>query len=134
MFRLIYVSTATLGLTETDLSEILKEATTTNSQRGITGVLLFNGLNFLQLLEGEQLDVLDVFNRIVRDARHTSVVTILQEPAEERVFGEWSMLLKLKPATANSDYGPDSDFAEVMNREMPPHLSRVFGNFDTLKG
>ncbi|WP_321490279.1 BLUF domain-containing protein [uncultured Hyphomonas sp.] len=134
MFRLIYVSTASLGLTDTDLSNILKEATATNTQRGITGVLLFNGLNFLQLLEGEQTDVLDVYNRIVRDDRHTSVVTVLQEPAEERVFGEWSMLLKLKPSTAKPDFGPDGGFAELMNREMPPHLSRVFGNFDTLKG
>jgi hypothetical protein len=41
MFRLIYVSTAKFGLAETDLSNILEEATTANAQRGITGALLF---------------------------------------------------------------------------------------------
>lgn len=134
MFRLIYVSTASDGLTETDLSDILTEATATNSRHGITGVLLFNGLNFLQMLEGVQRDVLDVFNRIVRDPRHTSVVTVLKEAAEARVFPDWSMQLKTRPSTANPDFASGADFSDVMNRAMPDHLSRVFGNFDTLKG
>ena len=134
MFRLIYISTARLGLTETDLADILKEATAKNSECGITGVLLFNGLNFLQLLEGLQRDVLDVFNRILSDARHSSVVTVLQEAADERLFPDWSMQLKVKPVTTFPGFGSDADYAAVINHAMPEHLSRVFGNFDTLKG
>jgi hypothetical protein len=134
MFRLIYVSTAKFGLAETDLSNILEEATTANAQSGITGALLFNGLNFLQLLEGEQRDVRETYQRIVRDPRHTSVVTILQEDADERVFPDWSMQLKARPSTANPDFGDGTDFSDVTGRGMPEHLSRIFGNFDTLKG
>ncbi len=134
MFRLIYVSTAKFGLAESDLSNILEEATTANAQRGITGVLLFNGLNFLQMLEGKQPDVREVFQRIVRDSRHASVVTILQEAADEPVFPDWSMQLKTRPSTANPGFGKGTDFSDVTERGMPEHLSRIFANFDTLKG
>ena len=134
MFRLIYVSTAKFGLAETDLANILEQATTANAQRGMTGVLLFNGLNFLQMLEGEQRNVMEIFNRIVRDSRHTSVVTVLQETADERVFPDWSMQLKARPSTVNPGFGDGTDFSDVTDRPMPEHLSRIFGNFDTLKG
>ena len=134
MHRLIYISTAADWLVSQDLSDILSEAVATNTRRNISGILLYNGLNFLQLLEGERRDVEAVYSKIVTDRRHVSVVTVLSEPAEDRIFGNWAMLLKTRDATAIPDGPAASEFDDVLNRMMPGHVQQILLNFDTLKG
>jgi hypothetical protein len=134
MHRLIYISTATDWVAAQDISDILSEAIATNTERNITGILLYNGLNFLQLLEGERRDVEAVFGKIVTDRRHVSVVTVLSEPADARIFGNWAMLLKTREATAIPGGQASSDFGDVLDAAMPGHVRHILLNFDTLKG
>ncbi|NRD88822.1 hypothetical protein C8024_04160 [Sphingopyxis sp. BSNA05] len=47
-----YISTARAGLTDADFQAILEEASKRNETLGLTGLLTFNGLNFMQTLEG----------------------------------------------------------------------------------
>ncbi len=86
MQRLMYISSAHLSLNKQDLNSILQESVSFNSKYWITGVLLYNGLNFMQLLEGTTGVVENLYARIVKDARHTSVATVLKEPADNRIF------------------------------------------------
>ena len=79
MYRLIYISTASDALTSADVDAIVDASIRNNAPRNITGVLIYNGLNFLQVLEGTRLNVEEVFNRIVQDPRHISVTTVLAE-------------------------------------------------------
>ena len=58
---------------------------------GITGMLLYNDGNFMQVLEGEEEGVRDLFGKITRDPRHRGIITLLQEHQRERQFPEWSM-------------------------------------------
>ena len=57
MKRLIYISTAIDTIQESDIDDIVATAQRVNEVQSLTGVLLFNGLNFLQLLEGPQSNV-----------------------------------------------------------------------------
>jgi hypothetical protein len=57
MFRLVYSSSARSGMTEDELKLILESAKVRNARRGVTGMLLFRDGVFLQLLEGEEVDV-----------------------------------------------------------------------------
>lgn len=133
MQRLVYISSARLDLTPRDLNEILEEAGAFNSKHWITGLLLFNGLNFLQLLEGTEGVIASLYARIARDPRHHAVVTILKEPASRRIFPDWSMQLKQRPASASLQNVMVDDFSDVQARDMPDHIRRIFMNFDTLK-
>ena len=54
MLRLIYFSNAQLGLNVQDLEQIMTLSVSNNAATGVTGILLFNGLNFLQILEGDE--------------------------------------------------------------------------------
>jgi Sensors of blue-light using FAD len=74
-----------------DLKQILASAIRTNSERGITGGLVFNRTYFCQVLEGEHALVLQTFARINRDPRHQDVVMVELVPIGERLFGAWSM-------------------------------------------
>jgi len=91
MFRLVYSSSARSGMTEDELKLILESAKVRNARRGVTGMLLFRDGVFLQLLEGEEVDVRYVYNRIVNDPRHQRVVNLLQEKIDQRDFASWSM-------------------------------------------
>lgn len=70
-------------------------------QLGITGFLYFDETVFLQELEGVRSDVEWLYAKIAADTRHSDVRTLLQQDAETRVFGEWSMAFFDGNATEN---------------------------------
>jgi hypothetical protein len=91
MFRLIYVSTARELMDKDALLGILAKAREKNARLGITGMLLYKDGNFLQLLEGEESLVRDVYATIARDTRHFDSMIMMEEEVSERVFADWKM-------------------------------------------
>jgi hypothetical protein len=90
-FRLIYSSEAASGLDTAELEQMLVESRFRNRTRGITGVLVFVEGAFLQILEGEKDDVLDLMEKIARDPRHQGVKVFYEQEVDERAFPSWSM-------------------------------------------
>ena len=90
-FRLIYSSEAAPGLATPDLEGMLAESRIRNRVCGITGVLVFVDGAFLQILEGEKHDVLELMERIERDPRHHGVKVFHEEETDERAFASWNM-------------------------------------------
>ena len=90
-FRLIYSSEAAPGLDTAELEAMLAESRIRNKAHGITGVLVFVEGAFLQILEGEKADVLDLMGRIERDPRHRGIKVFYEQDVDERAFGSWSM-------------------------------------------
>jgi hypothetical protein len=90
LVQLIYASTPT---TDVQLSaiDIVSAACHNNAENGITGLLVSGQTYYLQLLEGERLAVNALYQRIVKDDRHTGIVLLRYSEIREREFGEWSM-------------------------------------------
>ena len=102
LYHLAYVSDAQLfepgqpedkALLQWQLQQILDTAKRNNSLLQITGALLYSGGQFAQVLEGPQAAINDRFRRISQDVRHTHVTPLIYEPAGERQFANWSMVL-----------------------------------------
>ncbi|MEL6268497.1 MAG: BLUF domain-containing protein [Chloroflexota bacterium] len=91
LITLIYGSTATREMTTEDLTAIMDWSESWNNSIGVTGMLLYKGGNFLQILEGEEEKVEELFKSISKDERHRSVSVIYRRPIEERSFDDWSM-------------------------------------------
>ena len=91
MFYLVYVSVAAENVSRDELLEILARSRTKNAEAGITGMLLYKDGNFMQVLEGEEQAVRDLYDRIRRDPRHLGIVTLVEGQRDERCFGDWSM-------------------------------------------
>lgn len=92
MFRIIYVSTATRPAADLELSRMLAEARRRNAAADITGMLVFNGTDFLQVLEGEPSNVIATFERIARDQRHAEVAVLQRGIGYgQRLFADWAM-------------------------------------------
>ena len=91
MFRIVYLSTANTPLSKAELTGMLEQSRSNNQQRNITGMLLYKGGNFMQVLEGPDDAVTTLFARIATDRRHKDVQVISREQIQTRQFPAWEM-------------------------------------------
>ena len=91
MFHVIYISKAIQPFSQVELTELLSKARQRNTQRLLTGLLLYADGCFMQLLEGKEATVMDVYDRIKQDTRHTDIVTLRMEETPSRHFPDWRM-------------------------------------------
>jgi len=104
LVRLLYASRALPTLDTEELGAILRHSRHWNSKQGVTGVLCLceTASLFLQVLEGGRAPVNALYNRIVRDPRHSEVTLLAYEEIGERRFAGWSMgqvnMARLNPA------------------------------------
>lgn len=134
LITLIYGSSAVGSPSEHDLQEILEASWKNNKPLGITGMLLYRGGNFLQVLEGEKEVVESLYNKIKTDPRHHSVLTIFKRQIKQREFSDWTMgfvnLETLDPAELP---GYSSFLSHSLNpeefAENPAHAMRFLASF-----
>ena len=91
MRQLLYVSNTVDELGLGDLDHVLTASRRNNSMMGITGLLLFIDGGFLQMLEGEERAVRELYTRITSDPRHRNTRLMLDREVPCRAFPEWSM-------------------------------------------
>lgn len=94
MYTLVYVSSAVNPLTQAELAGLLAKSRANNESLGISGMLLYKDGNFMQVLEGEEKQVLALSAKISRDPRHHGLMVLLKEHQPERTFSEWSMAFR----------------------------------------
>ena len=97
---LMYVSRARPDLTTDDVRAIHRLARTLNALDGVTGLLLFNGVNFMQVVEGAEDAIDDLMRRLIADQRHSQINIVDERLIEQRSFPEWAMKL----ARISADY------------------------------
>lgn len=90
---LTYTSRARLDLSDSDLQTIHRSAQDLNALDGITGLLMFDGVRFLQLVEGTEDAVDSLVERLRRDRRHTDFEVRDERFVSERSFSDWAMNL-----------------------------------------
>lgn len=88
--QVLYHSHAAGQPSEAELADLLLEARRYNASQGITGLLLYSDGRYVQVLEGGESAVEDLYARIQHDPRHTQVVTRSRGRSPRR-FAEWSM-------------------------------------------
>ena len=98
MFRILYLSTANQPFSPGDLSELLQKARARNDAAHITGMLVHSDSDFLQVLEGEPDNVIEVYSRISVDPRHRDISLLQRGLAYgDRLFPNWAMGFKRVP-------------------------------------
>lgn len=105
MHSLVYRSVASESFAIPEIYGMLSKAKEYNAEHHITGCLLYHNKQFLQLLEGDENEVLKLFQKISMDDRHHNVQLIENEYANERMFNKWSM--------AFHDYGQNGMSANL---------------------
>jgi hypothetical protein len=88
---LTYTSRARLDLADEDLHAIRQTARHLNALDGISGLLLFDGSRFLQIIEGAEDAIDNLVERLHRDPRHSAFEVRDERFVERRSFPDWSM-------------------------------------------
>ncbi|RSB30970.1 diguanylate phosphodiesterase [Enterobacter cloacae] len=90
---LIYRSQLNLSCRSAELRALVERARIRNTNQNITGVLLSNGSDVMQILEGSEESVVKLFHKIRDDQRHIGVVELMRDYGPRRRFNNAGMLL-----------------------------------------
>jgi len=87
----VYLSSICPGVSRDVLPNIAESSQRNNAELEITGLLLYSGDHFVQLIEGPREHLTSVYDRICADPRHTAVRRLINSDCTRRLFGQWSM-------------------------------------------
>lgn len=132
MHQLIYISSAALNVTSTDIDSILAISRLNNAHDDLTGLLIYDGRRFLQALEGPGTAVDKAYERIKLDTRHRASVKLSLREVWSRQFGSWEM------ASQKVDLIADDDSLGVLVAKMvaqvpDPNTRALFSEFAKIK-
>ncbi|MBT8471642.1 MAG: BLUF domain-containing protein [Marinicaulis sp.] len=123
-------------VTAMEMKSIIAVSAENNKACEVTGVLLYNGITFLQVLEGKKENVKSLYQKIAIDERHSAITTIFREDIEARIFSEWSMKLKIVASSAEALPDWIEEIEDVV-AEFPPippsNLKSVLTSYDTVR-
>ncbi len=91
LIHIVYMSFSSRNLSEEELDDFLTLIRKKNQTRGVTGLLLYNDETFIQIIEGYQDSIDELFEIISKDNKHTNILKLLEEPIDKRAFPDWSM-------------------------------------------
>ncbi|MCR9257832.1 MAG: BLUF domain-containing protein [Alphaproteobacteria bacterium] len=91
LFRYVYSADSDPDLTDSDVRHLVQVSQRNNALYGITGVLIWTGSSFVQVLEGTRSAVKNTLVRIGADPRHLGIHEISSQWVERRIFPAWSM-------------------------------------------
>ena len=90
--RIIYVSERT-DVSNANLQKIIASSRKNNPQVEVTGCLVSGMNSYLQLLEGSDASVDQLYLKISKDTRHANIKILNEENIQNRLFTSWSMRL-----------------------------------------
>lgn len=89
--RIVYVSRAAAHLTELNVQRIQWSSQVRNRRLDVTGMLVFTGRHFAQVLEGREEALQELMGSLSRDRRHSELRVVMDEPITTRRFDGWAM-------------------------------------------
>lgn len=92
-FRLMYRSHNLIPAdrVKKELGVLFGAARSNNKRQQISGALLLDGEHYVQVLEGDEVLVRELYEHIAKDPRHDSVALLESGTVDARVFSRWSM-------------------------------------------
>lgn len=103
--------------------DILVEARRNNLRDGITGALICRQDLFIQLIEGPEAKVDELYSRIAVDSRHRDVRLTLSANISVRMFPGWEMLDDQLPSIT---WSPEEVADGAIERTTPAALRAMF--------
>lgn len=131
LFTLLYASTFAPRAVISDVADIARTSRRRNSEDGITGLLVFDGASFVQLVEGSHDPVAALCARLTEDRRHVDMdVLVFDYVDHARRFPDWDLGYHFAD-------GEGDDLRAIRDLPVPAALERfeaIRARVDTLAG
>ena len=121
----MYVSHTSPDLTPGELDNVLTAARRNNAMLGITGLLLYIDGGFLQILEGDERPLRELYTRVATDSRHINPHLMLDREVPVRAFPEWSMGFERPSMDDPETAGMFGVAREAINGRLSPGTGRI---------
>jgi len=116
LFRIAYLSTVKGGPYALDIDELTRQCQRDNRLHGVTGLLLWSGRSFLQVIEGKESTVETLMRNIEADSRHHSIIFLEKKSVEYSLFTGWAMEVCAVPHMGTMSRSPDEKIDRVKQR------------------
>lgn len=91
VLRVLYSSKTHDRLAESDLTKLLLQSRENNNRLNVNGILCYNYTDFIQVLEGPEKAVIDLYQKILNDERHHQCKLLNICLSNKYIFNNWSM-------------------------------------------
>lgn len=91
LYQIIYISKSKEGFGNAEMRAALPAIRANNAKQNVTGILLSDRGEYLQVLEGPEENVKRIFASIQGDDHHENVVVLREERIKKRRFADWTM-------------------------------------------
>lgn len=137
--QIVYISAAARDFDPRWLQGIYAASVAGNTERAITGLLVYRDQEFMQVIEGPPQEVDRLYQRICRDPRHAMVIKLLDREIPEREFPDWAMQVADARSAGFTEFRafggapPAAGLRSLAGR--PSHAKRLLEQFrDALRG
>ena len=122
-----YLSQSKLDWTDEAIDELLERSKRNNATRKITGAMIYANGYFMQLIEGPQIAVDELYSAIEADSRHEVLSLLHNQEIKDRHFSDWAMeyrdsddlgeraLMTIHAAKQDNERFPVMHFLECFN-------------------
>ena len=122
-----YLSQSKLDWTDEAINELLERSKRNNATRKITGAMIYANGYFMQLIEGPQIAVDELYSAIEADPRHEVLSLLHNQEIKDRHFSDWAMeyrdsddlgeraLMTIHAAKQDNERFPVMHFLECFN-------------------
>ena len=122
-----YLSQSKLDWTDEAIDELLERSKRNNATRRITGAMIYANGYFMQLIEGPQIAVDELYSAIEADPRHEVLSLLHNQEIKDRHFSDWAMeyrdsddlgeraLMTIHAAKQDNERFPVMHFLECFN-------------------
>ena len=86
-----YLSQSKLDWTDDAIDQLLERSKQNNATRGITGAMIYANGYFMQLIEGPQIAIDELYSAIEADPRHEVLSLLHNQEIKDRHFSDWAM-------------------------------------------
>ena len=125
MRQLLYVSSTPRDIAPATVDDILTVSRANNAMLCVTGLLIHIDGGFLQILEGEERSLRDLYMRICTDRRHSETRLLLDREIESRAFTGWSMGFERPSPDDPESAGMFGVTREAILGRLSPQAGRV---------
>ena len=122
-----YLSQSKLDWTDEAIDQLLERSKQNNATKGITGAMIYANGYFMQLIEGPQIAVDELYSAIEADPRHEVLSLLHNQEIKDRHFSDWAMeyrdsddlgeraLMTIHAAKQDNERFPVMHFLECFN-------------------
>lgn len=139
LLQLIYISRSTLpdidrqDIIAPQIAQVLSKSRHNNRAKGIVGALYYGNGYFYQCLEGGEHDLLELFERLKADTRHTDLRIVSSKSITCSSFDQWEM--KYVPAEQDvhrmlRKFGMTEFDPYLFDRQMHKQMLQLLLNAD----